>query len=288
MLSGDLARLTQVGLIIAAVRLALIWLPSDRLRGWLRVTAVKHLFKHRYDYRNEWIRFTRHDRNHRVRQHHRCRSARSRRWPISPTALPACCWCPTRRPLELAANWRWPGRNLPCKRRPRRSAILLETSELILDFDEARAGIDHHGELAHIPDWLLHDTRPGRPCPLLHFDRLVGLVILARPLVARKLDWEDFDLLARRWPPAGQLSGRTGRSDRAARGGPVRRVQPSHGVRHARHQEPVEPDVAAAAQCRETRRQPRIPQGHAGHAAQQRRQAQRAACRLGRYGGGSV
>ena len=31
---------------------------------------------------------------------------------------------------------------------------------------------------------------------MLHFDRLVGLVILARPLVARKLDWEDFDLLA--------------------------------------------------------------------------------------------
>src|SRR3546814_19588773 len=30
--------------------------------------------------------------------------------------------------------------------------------------------------------------------PLLHSDRLVGLVILEHPLVRRPLDWEDFDL----------------------------------------------------------------------------------------------
>ena len=29
-----------------------------------------------------------------------------------------------------------------------RRRVLLEDSELILDFDELRAGIDHHGELA--------------------------------------------------------------------------------------------------------------------------------------------
>jgi putative PEP-CTERM system histidine kinase len=31
--------------------------------------------------------------------------------------------------------------------------------------------------------------------PLLHYQRLVGIVVLARPAVARRLDWEDFDLL---------------------------------------------------------------------------------------------
>jgi len=31
--------------------------------------------------------------------------------------------------------------------------------------------------------------------PLLHYERLVGVVVLARPPVARRLDWEDFDLL---------------------------------------------------------------------------------------------
>ncbi|MEO1220982.1 MAG: ATP-binding protein, partial [Pseudomonadota bacterium] len=31
--------------------------------------------------------------------------------------------------------------------------------------------------------------------PLIHFDRLVGVIVLARPRIERKLDWEDFDLL---------------------------------------------------------------------------------------------
>ena len=39
--------------------LALLVLPSKRLRGWLKVTLAKHFFQHRYDYREEWLRFTR-------------------------------------------------------------------------------------------------------------------------------------------------------------------------------------------------------------------------------------
>jgi putative PEP-CTERM system histidine kinase len=31
--------------------------------------------------------------------------------------------------------------------------------------------------------------------PLIHFDKLAGAVLLARPVVDRTLDWEDFDLL---------------------------------------------------------------------------------------------
>src|SRR5690606_2383129 len=31
--------------------------------------------------------------------------------------------------------------------------------------------------------------------PLVHHTRLVGMILLARPLVLRALDWEDFDLL---------------------------------------------------------------------------------------------
>src|SRR3546814_16036604 len=36
-----------------------LWLPSHRLRDWLKHKVTKHLFQHRYDYREEWLRFTR-------------------------------------------------------------------------------------------------------------------------------------------------------------------------------------------------------------------------------------
>ncbi|MBO6526836.1 XrtA/PEP-CTERM system histidine kinase PrsK [Erythrobacter sp.] len=196
MLTGDLARMTQVGLIIAAGALALIWLPSNRLRGWLRVTAIKHLFKHRYDYRNEWIRFTR-----------TIGSTGFDNTTLQERAVKALADI-TDSPsgillvpdddsgFEIAANWRWPDSDIPARAAPAALGYVLERSELIIDLDEVREGIDHHGEQALVPDWMHEDRRAWAAVPLLHFDRLIGLAVLARPVVARKLDWEDFDLLA--------------------------------------------------------------------------------------------
>ena len=56
---GDFSRLVQIAFLVAASAAALVVLPSKRLRGWLRVTVTKNLFQHRYDYREEWLRFTR-------------------------------------------------------------------------------------------------------------------------------------------------------------------------------------------------------------------------------------
>ena len=195
MLTGDLARITQVGLVIAAGALALIWLPSDRLRGWLRVTAIKHLFKHRYDYRNEWIRFT-----HTIGATSFDNSALQERLvkavaDITDSPAGILLVPDEDGTLELAANWRWPNIAVPARAAPAELAELLERSELIIAFDELRDGIDHHGEQALIPEWMRENPRAWAAVPLLHFDRLVGLVILSRPLVERQLDWEDFDLL---------------------------------------------------------------------------------------------
>ena len=46
-----------------------------------------------------------------------------------------------------------------------------------------------------MPQWLIDEHSAWAIVPLLHFDRMVGLVVLGRPQLTRKLDWEDFDLL---------------------------------------------------------------------------------------------
>jgi putative PEP-CTERM system histidine kinase len=46
-----------------------------------------------------------------------------------------------------------------------------------------------------IPQWLLDEPRAWAVVPLIHFERLAGLVVLSRPSPERKFDWEDFDLL---------------------------------------------------------------------------------------------
>ena len=195
MLTGDFARLTQVGLVIAAGALALIWLPSERLRGWLRVTAVKHLFKHRYDYRGEWIRFTRTIGSSGLDD--TALQDRLVKALADITDSPAGLLLVPDEDgtLELAANWRWSRAQVPPCAAPATLVGLLERSDWILDIDEVRQGVDHQGRRVSLPEWLLEDTRAWAAVPLLHFERLVGLVVLSRPLIERKLDWEDFDLL---------------------------------------------------------------------------------------------
>lgn len=195
-LSGSLARMTQVGLVIAAGALALIWLPSDRMRGWLRVTAVKHLFKHRFDYRNEWIRFT-----HTIGRAGMDEPSLQERIikalaDITDSPAGILLIANDEGRFEPGGNWHWPQLLVPSAAIDPSLATIFENEGLILDFDEARAGIGHQGELEYLPEWLLDEPKAWAAVPLLHFDRLVGLVVLARPVMERKLDWEDFDLLA--------------------------------------------------------------------------------------------
>jgi putative PEP-CTERM system histidine kinase len=46
-----------------------------------------------------------------------------------------------------------------------------------------------------VPRWLLDEPCAWAGIPLLHHQRLVGLVVLAAPEYQRQLDWEDLDLL---------------------------------------------------------------------------------------------
>ena len=194
-LTGSGVRLTQVGMVIAAGALALIWLPSEKLRGWLRVTAVKHLFKHRFDYRNEWIRFTHTIGRSGIEDASLQQRAIKAMADITDSQSGLLLASDEDGALQLAAHWRWPQAVVPADALPAELSAIMEREGLILDFDEVREGIDYHGEVALVPDWLREEARAWAAVPLIHFDRLVGVIVLARPMQQRKLDWEDFDLL---------------------------------------------------------------------------------------------
>lgn len=194
LLGGDFGRLTQVGFLVAAATTALLWLPSKRLRGWLRVKAFKHLFQHRYDYRAEWLRFT---------------GTIGRAGPEAP-ALPdraaqaladiadsegAVLLLPGEDGrFQLAGRWQWRDVAVPADACPPEFAAMLERGGAVIELDQVRQGSDRFGEQALVPAWMRQDLRAWTLVPLIHFDRLVGVALLARPPIARRLDWEDFDL----------------------------------------------------------------------------------------------
>lgn len=189
---------------VGTVAAVLAVLASSRgFRARLRVTLSKHLFQHRYDYRQEWLRFTR----------TMARSGpdtapldeRVIRAVADMTDSPAgLLLTPNDQGgLDLASRWRWPTAEVPATALPVSAVRAFEADSsggFIVDLDELRgAKALPRSEWAKpeqtVPDWLLAEPRAWAMVPLHHFDRLVGIVVLARPALARRLDWEDFDLL---------------------------------------------------------------------------------------------
>jgi len=211
---GSATMLTQLGFVFASSVLVLALMPSGRLRGWLNVMLSKHFFQHRYDYRAEWLRFnatigrggargpggaasgaasgTVSGGGDAVPLHTRVIQAVA---DITDSARGALLVPADSGELVLAARWQWPTLDVPAQGLDAAGAAFFETHGFIVDLDEVRGGIDHRGEAQATPAWMIEEEAVWALVPLLHFDRLVGLVVLGRPAVARQLDWEDFDLL---------------------------------------------------------------------------------------------
>ena len=192
---GDAAPpLAQIGFVFTTAVLALVVLPSGRLRGWIKVTIAKHLFQHRYDYRAEWLRFTR-----TIGRGDGGPSLQERviqaLGDITDSNAGLLLVPGEHGELALAARWQWRTLEVPAQALGEAARIFFEREGFIVALDEVREGKDCNGETAIVPEWLLTEPRAWAMVPLLHFERLVGVAVLSRPAHPRELDWEDFDLL---------------------------------------------------------------------------------------------
>ncbi len=185
-------RLLQIAFVSAVGIAGTFVALSPRLRGWLRVTLVKHLFRHRYDYRAEWLRFTNtigHAGPHSAPLNERVIRALGdiTDSPAGLLLVPGDTGA-----MQLAARWSWPEDEVPSTALDQIAQRPFERDGFIADLDAERRGT---GMGLILPEWLLSDRRAWALVPLLHFGRLEGIVVLARPAHVRSLDWEDFDLL---------------------------------------------------------------------------------------------
>jgi putative PEP-CTERM system histidine kinase len=97
--------------------------------------------------------------------------------------------------LTLAARWRWPTIEVPAAALDAATVRQLECEPWVLDLDAMRSDRETVRPPIALPEWLYADPQAWALVPLLHFDRLVGATVLARPAHPRRLDWEDLDML---------------------------------------------------------------------------------------------
>jgi putative PEP-CTERM system histidine kinase len=188
----------MIGVLAVMTVGAMAVIPSPRARGWLKVKLAKHLFEHRYDYRTEWLRFT-----------GTLGRAGPDAAPLSERIVQAFAdvvdapggmllVSEGERGLAVAATWNWPSTAPPADQLEDCAAFWtgVEASARILEFEGLRSGWAKTVDKAlQTPAWMIADATVWAGVPLIHNERMVGLVILAAPEFRRALDWEDFDLL---------------------------------------------------------------------------------------------
>ena len=190
---GENARGAQVAFVFGSTLAALLLLPAAPFRAWFKVKISKHFFQHRYDYRTEWLRFTETigrpgsdggSLDQRVVQ----AIADITESPGGLLLLPDDSGG-----LATHARWNWASADAPAQAGDTGLARHFETTGRIVELDAVRRG--EGPDAGAMPDWMIALPSAWAAVPLVHYDRLAGVVLLARPAIGRTLDWEDFDLL---------------------------------------------------------------------------------------------
>jgi len=190
---GEWGRALQLGLVVFALILLVILALSGTIRAKLRIFLGKHFFRYRYDYREEWLKFT------------RALSAQN-----SPQALGQQVVRGLAEMVESPGGGLW----LRVKGEPAftqtarwnigqaddKEAIdspmcqYLADGGKLINLEDYRSFSRRYGSLK-IPVWLQELPQAWLVVPLMVGSELIGFMVLASARTPFEVNWEVNDLL---------------------------------------------------------------------------------------------
>ncbi|MDB4409298.1 PEP-CTERM system histidine kinase PrsK [Gammaproteobacteria bacterium] len=190
---GDWGVVFQTAFLFGAIVLLAALLFSGVLRARIKVFLGKHFFRHRYDYREQWLRFT---------------NALSL---CKKEALPYECvvraiaevvdssggllWLHRKGgSFEQVAHWGVSGGEAEILPADCSLATFLSDREWVINLEEYRADPELYSYL-ELPDWIMELPRAWLIVPLLDQEELFGLMVVARPRANVPFNWELRDLV---------------------------------------------------------------------------------------------
>ena len=194
---GDWGELAQVAFIFAALLILIILVLSDRLRARAKIFFSKHFYSFKYDYRNEWLRFT------------RALTEDERERSIYQRLIRAMA-----RIVDSHGGGLWVddgGRRFILRARERSGQVqdespyediagdaslpvFLRRTGWLVDINDYRESRAHYEGL-ELPAVLLNDPDHWLIIPLAYDQRLLAILVLDQPVTPRSIDWEDCDVL---------------------------------------------------------------------------------------------
>lgn len=190
---GEWGRAFQLALVFAAMLLLGILLVSGSIRAKIKVLVGKHFFSYRYDYREEWLRFTQ---ALSIEDSPQTMGQQVVRGLANMVESPAgTLWLRGTSAGSFRQHARW---NLPeCLAEVQQDSPLcsfLLASGWVINLEEYRCFPARYSDL-EIPAWLSELPNAWLIVPLMAGNEMHGFVILARSRTPINVNWEVNDLL---------------------------------------------------------------------------------------------
>ncbi|MBL8472248.1 MAG: PEP-CTERM system histidine kinase PrsK [Rhodocyclaceae bacterium] len=189
---GGWGKALQTVFLFCAVLALVTFAGSGSMRAKLRVFVNKHFFSYRYDYREEWLRFT------------RALSSGSTNLRIAEFAIKALAdlvespsgaiWVRNQTGGYIFAA-RWNMREVHQTEQSDSSFVeFMQRTGWVIKLQEYVERRELY-EGVQLPSWLSDLELAWLVIPLMNGDELIGFVVLTRPRAAIEVNWEVLDLL---------------------------------------------------------------------------------------------
>jgi putative PEP-CTERM system histidine kinase len=189
---GDWARALQIELFFGALLVVVLVASSGRFRSRLKVFVSKHFFSYRYDYREEWLRFTRtlstESSMHTV--HERVIMALAN---LVESPAGALWLIQDGRGYQPAGRWNMAASNAVEPEDGSLSRFLRRTGWVVSVADHLQSPEQYPGFV--LPAWMQSIPDAWLVVPLASGNEMLGFVVLATPRAAVEVNWEVRDML---------------------------------------------------------------------------------------------
>jgi putative PEP-CTERM system histidine kinase len=189
---GNWGRIAKIAFFTIALAFLVMVLFSEQIRRQLRVFLGKHFYRNKYDYRREWLSLT--GALGGIGQDADNYETAVRVLAQLVDARAGLLWLRDERgDYPCVAAW---GMTRLSHIEPADSGLagFLAAQGYVVNLQEMTARPEEYDGL-ELPEWLAGINDGWLIVPLPGSDALLGFVLLARPLVAREVNWEDRDLL---------------------------------------------------------------------------------------------
>ncbi len=189
---GTWGTVLQLTFLFGAIVLLLVILSSGTTRSWLKVFISKNFYSYNYDYREEWLRFTRTLSEESLDL--RTRVIKSLAQLIeSPAGI---LWYKSEHgEFKLTASWNFSLKDQDIVDHTHDEFCqFLNQKRWVIDLDEYRLHPQKYSGLV-LPSWVSANEKLRLIIPLILNNELVGFIALMEPRSIIKLNWEVRDLL---------------------------------------------------------------------------------------------